>query len=164
MLMVGLGFMAFAAGGVLAGSLVATLGESLDSAPMWVAMPLGLLLSQVWVLVVLPLLLYGAARFLTIRPWPSALTAAATGQVFSLLFVGATRGFEALTEAPVFFTLQLLVTALGAVLAGVAATRGRARAAEREARAARAAEAKKAEYAEYLKAAEAAADRTSRLP
>lgn len=159
-LIVGIGFVALILGSVTTAALSAKIVPRLDGLESgWARWVISLLIAGVWAYAVLPLLCYGAARILELRPLSTAVGAGVTGELFSLgiFFVTGALGSD---EEP----LRLLVPRFGVLAVGIALSawavrRGRADAEDTE-RAARAAAAqKKDEYAEFTREAERIAAR-----
>lgn len=125
---VGLGFLALVVGSVLSSALTLRLISRVDALSLTVlrfAIALGL--QNLWVLVVLPLLCYGAARVIELRPWSTALGAGVTGQLFLVALEFVQAGVDGWVERGWLFTaLQWGVFAGGVVLSQRAVVRGRA--------------------------------------
>ncbi|WP_208719177.1 hypothetical protein [Corallococcus sicarius] len=153
---VGLGFMSLVLGAMLSVSLVMRLHERVSALPFDVLrLCVAVVLENLWVIAVLPVLCYGASRIVALRPWSTALGAAATGGVFVVALNYVRDGSEGLTEWNLGSVLRLGAFAGGIVLSARAIRSGRA-SAERGSTAAQVkAEARKSEYDEFLKAAEA---------
>lgn len=153
---VGLGFMSLVLGAMLSVSLVMRLHERVSALPIdLLRLCVAVVLENLWVLAVLPVLCYGASRIVALRPWSTALGAAATGGVFVVALNYVRDGSEGLTQWNLGSVLRLGAFAGGIVLSARAIRSGRA-AAERGSTAAQVkAEARKSEYDEFLKAAEA---------
>lgn len=172
--LVGLGFASAVAGALISTSLADRVRPLLEGlGPGVMSLFVATLVSRLWVLVVLPLLCYGAARVLELRPWPTALGAGLTGEAFYLALDLLTVGVDGLAEQWASLLLRVLTLALGILLARRAVRWGRADAARADEKAKRIAEANRARYAEYLadservasqrEAAQAAAGATSQL-
>ncbi|QRK04966.1 hypothetical protein JQX13_32780 [Archangium violaceum] len=159
---VGLGFLALVVGSVLSSALTMRLIGRVDALSLTVlrfAIALGL--QNLWVLVVLPLLCYGAARVVELRPWSTALGAAFTGQLFLLALEFVQAGVDGWVERGWLLTaLQWGVFAGGVVLSQRAVVRGRAAAGLRAEQARQQADARKDEYAEFLREAERAGEKS----
>ena len=153
---VGLGFLSLVLGAMLSVSLVMRLHERVSALPSdLLRLGVAVVLENLWVLAVLPVLCYGAARIVALRPWNTALGAAATGGLFVIALNFVRDGTEGLTQWNLGSVLRLATFAGGIVLSARAIRSGRA-AAERGSSAAQVkAEARKSEYDEFLKAAEA---------
>jgi hypothetical protein len=158
---VGLGFLALVMGSVLAGDLGVRLSVRLESLPLQsLVYVIGLAVRNLWVLGVLPLLCYGAARVLELRPWSTALGAAMTGQAFLLAIEFVRNGVEGWVERGWLATaLEWGVLGVGVVLSQRAVVRGRAAAEKQTERAQQQAAARKDEYAEFLREAERAGEK-----
>jgi hypothetical protein len=159
LLMVGFGFLAFAAGAMLSSSLMMRLDARLATAPLAVRLPVGLLLQQLWIMVMLPAIGNISARFMAIRPWSLALIGGITGQLFFFAIRIASAGTENLVREPVQLGLELGTFVAGMFITAAAVRRGLAVAGQKDVAAKQAAVAKQSEYDEYLRAAEAIADR-----
>lgn len=158
---VGLGFLALVLGSVLAGSLGVRLSARLESLP-WQGLVyvIGLAVRNLWVLGVLPLLCYGAARVLELRSWSTAVGAAMTGQAFLLAIEFVRNGVEGWVERGwVATAVEWGVLGVGVVLSQRAVVRGRAAAETQTERAQQQAAARKDEYAEFLREAERAGEK-----
>ncbi|RKH13456.1 hypothetical protein D7V97_05595 [Corallococcus sp. CA053C] len=153
---VGLGFLSLVLGAMLSVSLVIRLQERVSALPFdLVRLGVAVVLENLWILAVLPVLCYGASRIVALRPWNTALGAAATGGLFVLALNFVRDGTEGLLEWNLGTVLRLVAFAGGILLSARAIRAGRA-AAERGSTAAQVkAEARKSEYDEFLKAAEA---------
>ena len=158
---VGLGFLALVMGSVLAGDLGVRLSVRLESLPFQsLVYVIGLAVRNLWVLAVLPLLCYGAARVLELRPWSTALGAALTGQAFLLAIEFVRNGVEGWVERGWVATgLEWGVVGVGVVLSQRAVVRGRAAAGKQTEQAQQQAAARKDEYAEFLREAERAGEK-----
>ncbi|MFL5350735.1 MAG: hypothetical protein ACJ8AT_38685 [Hyalangium sp.] len=158
---VGLGFLALVMGSVLAGDLSVRLSVRLESLPFQgLVYVIGLAVRNLWVLAVLPLLCYGAARVLELRPWSTALGAALTGQAFLLAVEFVRNGVEGWVDRGWLATaLEWGVLGVGVVLSQRAVVRGRAAAGKQTERAQQQAAARKDEYAEFLQEAERAGEK-----
>ncbi|WP_257457967.1 hypothetical protein [Archangium lipolyticum] len=158
---VGMGFLALVLGSMLSVALTLRLSErvqALDFAPLQYA--IALLVENLWVLAVLPLLCYGSARIIELRPWPTALGTALTGQFFILALDFARDGVDGWLERGWLRTvLEWAVFAGGVVLSRQAVVRGRAHAHKQGERAQQQAAAKTDEYAEFLREAERAGEK-----
>ncbi|WP_208723117.1 hypothetical protein [Corallococcus llansteffanensis] len=153
---VGLGFLSLVLGAMLSVSLAMRLHEQVGALPSdLLRLGVAVVLENLWVLAVLPVLCYGASRVVALRPWNTALGAAATGGLFVLALNFVRDGSEGLTTWNLGSVLRLVAFAGGILLSARAIRSGRA-AAERGSTAAQVkAEARKSEYDEFLKAAEA---------
>ncbi|MDC0709271.1 hypothetical protein POL68_12430 [Stigmatella sp. ncwal1] len=156
----GLGFLALMAGSMLSVSLAFRLSTRIEDLPGELPrLLIGITLQNLWVLGVLPLLCYGAARILELKPLSTSLGAALSGEFFVLSLDFVRDGLEGLWSGWEAALLRLLAFAAGVFLSYRAVAKGRA-ASERTAAAAQArAEARKAEYMEFLNAAEKGSER-----
>jgi hypothetical protein len=158
---VGLGFLACAMGSLLTFALSMRLSSRLMALPFdFLRIGISLALSELWVLAVLPLLCYGAARILELRPWPTALGAAFTGRCFLLAILFVSTGVDGwLAQGWLLTLLDWAVFAAGVVLTHRAVVSGRADAGKQVEQAQQQAAEKKDEYAEFLREAERAGER-----
>ncbi|QRO00659.1 hypothetical protein JRI60_17300 [Archangium violaceum] len=158
---VGLGFLALMLGSMLSAALTLRLMDRVQALPFdFLRYAIALPLENLWVLAVLPLLCYGSARIIELRPWPTALGAAFTGQCFILALDYVRDGVDGWLERGWLLTLlEWAVFAGGAVLSGQAVIRGRAQASAQVAQAQQQASAKTDEYAEFLREAERAGEK-----
>jgi hypothetical protein len=152
---VGLGFLALVLGSVLSVALTLRLTGRIEALPVWgLRLAVALVLEKLWVLAVLPLLCYGASRILVLRPWPTALGAACSGQLFLLALELVRDGVDGGWEHGWLSTsLRWGLFAAGVVLSQRAVLWGRADAAKQSEHAQQQAEARKDEYAEFLREA-----------
>jgi hypothetical protein len=147
----GLGFAAAVAGALISAALFTRVRPVMESlGPGVGSLLIGTLVSRLWVLMILPVLGYGVARVLELKPWRTALGAAVTGEVFYLALDLVTAGFDGLLAQGPMLLLRALTLSLGVVLARRAILRGRADAARSEEKAKRIAEENRVRYAEYL--------------
>jgi hypothetical protein len=152
----GMGFIAQLTGALLTAALYRRVSPWLEGAPFVVTFPVGVAMQSLWVLGVLPLFCYGAARVLELRPWWTALGAAITGELFLLALSFLSTGLE----GPWFFGLGRGVAwGLGVTVAARAVRRGTAAASASAQRALAAAQAKKHEYDAFVRESERVADR-----
>jgi len=161
---VGLGLLALMMGSVLSGALAMRLTDRVGALPFeLLRFILALVLEKLWVLTVLPLLCYGAARVIELRPWSTALGAALTGQVFVVALELVRGGTEGWGERGGWFTaLEWSVLAVGVVLSQRAVVRGRAAALEQEEQMRQQAAARQEEYAGFLQEAEREGEKNAR--
>ena len=161
---VGLGFLALVVGSVLTGSLSLRLGGRVGVLPSWlIDFVLAPALRHLWALAVLPVLCYGAARIIELRPWATALGAAATGLCFTLAVELTTHGVDGwLAAGGLSLVWEGGVIAGGVVLSQRAIVRGRAEAGRQEQQARQQASARQDEYAEFLREAERAGEESAR--
>ncbi len=160
---VGLGFLALVIGSALTLSLSLRLSGRIGALPSWL---LGFFIAPVlrhlWVVAVLPVLCYGAARVIELRPWATALGAAATGLLFTLAIEFTSNGIDGwLAAGAVSLLAELAVVAGGVVLSKRAVVRARADAGKQETKAQQQASARKDEYAEFLREAELAGEKSA---
>lgn len=112
------------------------------------------LFARLWVLGLLPVFGFGAARVADLKPWPTAAGAAASGEALYLALDLVHASLEGFASQWAWLLVRLLTLAGGIVLTQRAIVRGR-RAAERvQQEATRAAEAKKSQYDEFAREAE----------
>ncbi len=158
---VGLGFLALVIGTALTLSLSLRLDGRVGALPSWALdFFIAPVLRHLWVLAVLPVLCYGAARIIELKPWATALGAAATGLCFTLAIEFISNGIDGwLAAGGLSLVLELGVVAGGVVLSQRAVVRGRASAGKQETRAQEQASARKDEYAEFLREAELAGEK-----
>lgn len=159
---VGLGFAALMVGSFVSGSLAIRLNQRFSELPTGaLRLLVGILMEDLWVLAALPLLAYGAARIMELRPLSTALGAALTGEVFVLALQYIREGSLVSEAGWRVDTLRAVAFVVGVVLSHRAVTQGRA-AADKVAESARAqAEAKKGEYDEFLREAEREGERAA---
>ncbi|MFP2905056.1 hypothetical protein ACLESD_08375 [Pyxidicoccus sp. 3LFB2] len=157
---VGLGFIALVAGSVLSVSLTLRLSVRVQALPLGLMRVLmAVLLENLWVLGVLPLLCYGAARVMELKPWSTAAGAAASGATFILALNFVQSGVGGLWLGGLGSVLNVVAFAVGVVLSARAVMMGRAAAAQQSSKAQEKAQERKSEYDEFLRAAEAGAAR-----
>lgn len=158
----GLGFLALVVGSVLSVSLSVRLlvrVQALEAEAL--RLLIVLVLENLWVLGVLPLVCYGAARILELRPLSTSLGAALSGEFFVLALDFVREGLDGLWQGAVASSLRLAAFATGVFLSYRAVARGRAAAEEGAARARAKAEARKGEYLEFLREAERGAEKSA---
>ncbi|WP_224365522.1 hypothetical protein [Hyalangium versicolor] len=159
---VGLGFLSLVIGSVLTGSLIWRVSERVQALPVSsLRVGIALVMENLWVLLVLPLLCYGAARILELKPLSTAVGAALSGELFVLALYFVRDGFEGLWVGWAYTPLRFLVFATGVFLTHRAVVRGRAAAALGATKAQTQAEARKAEYMQFLQDAERGAEKTA---
>jgi hypothetical protein len=158
---VGLGFLALVIGTALTLSLSLRLTGRIGALPSWaIDFFIAPVLRHLWALAVLPVLCYGAARVIELKPWATALGAAATGLCFTLAIEFTSNGLDGWVAAGgLSLLLELGVVAVGAVLSQRAVVRARAAAGKQETKAQQQASARKDEYAEFLREAELAGEK-----
>jgi hypothetical protein len=158
---VGLGFLAQVIGAVLSVSLSYRLTQRVQDLPEGLRLLIGVPLQNLWVLVVLPLLCYGAARIIELKPLSTAVGGVISGQVFIMALNFAWGGLEGVFPGLAIFALQVSALAAGVLLSYRAVLKGRAAAAQGAAKAQAQAEARKVEYQEFLREAERGAEKTA---
>lgn len=164
-LMVGLGFVGMIAGALLTSSLVARLNDRIDIADESLFQGLiGLVLPNLWAVVVMPALGWLTLRFLDLRPTTFAVVTCGTGFAFHSALAIVTNGFEALTADGLGLAVQVAFFFAGVLLTYFAATRGQAYAKAEAARAAQRAQGAKAQYEQFAEQAKALAERREALP
>lgn len=160
LLMVGLGFFAYAAGSLVSAAIQVRVRERLAGLELPVlGLVLNVLLTRFWLLFALPAVGHAVARFLVIRPWAFALTAALTGELFWAGIQLVMGGLEQLFASPEAWLIRVGTFALGTFATARAVRSGLAWAQARAAEAMAKARAKQSEYDEYLKASQALADK-----
>jgi hypothetical protein len=160
MLMVGFGFMAFTGGTILSSMLINRLSHRLASADSRVLdLAVGIFVGQMWILLVLPVLIHLASRFLDLPIWRTAIIAALTGALFNAAIRFVSSGIE-LTFADALQNGVWLGTLIAGILLSVwGARQGRAWADQRQKIADAAAEARKGQYDQFLAESTALADK-----
>lgn len=159
-LVIGLGLASAVGGAILVSSLIVRLQPWL--AAIGAGVPGAILLALVqrlWVVALLPLLCYAAARVSELRPWPTAIASASTGEILYLGLDLATVGFEGLTHMLPWLLVRLGTLVAGILLARWAVTRARAAAARAQEAAQAVARGNQAEYEELAREAERIASR-----
>ncbi|WP_224249639.1 hypothetical protein [Hyalangium gracile] len=159
---VGMGFLSLVVGSVLTVSLTVRLSERVQGMqvePLRVL--IAIVLEHLWVLGVLPVMCYGAARILELRPLSTSLGAAFSGQLFVFALSFVRDGFEGLWAGWFYTSLRVIAFSAGVFLSHRAVVRGRAAAAQGAAKAQKQAEERKAEYMEFLKDAERGAEKSA---
>jgi hypothetical protein len=130
-LVVGLGFLSLVIGSVLTVSLTVRLSERVETLPFdSVRLLVVVLLENLWVLGVLPLLCYGISRVIELKPLPTALGAALSGELFVLALYFVRDGFEGFWSAWLYTALRVIAFLAGVLLTYRAVTLGRAAAAQ----------------------------------
>ncbi|WP_426753663.1 hypothetical protein [Myxococcus sp. Y35] len=151
----GLGFIAVVAGSILSVALTLRLSVRIQAVPVGVLrVALAVLLENLWVLGVLPLLSYFAARIIELRPWTTAGGAAVAGSAFVHALAFVQNGVNGLWLGGLGSLLSVAAFAGGVVLTARAVTMGRAAAAQQTVKAQTKAQERKSEYDEFLRAAE----------
>ncbi|MCP3140694.1 hypothetical protein [Pyxidicoccus xibeiensis] len=157
---VGLGFLALVGGSVLSVSLAMRLSARVQTLPLgFMRVLMAVLLENLWVLGVLPLLCYGAARVMELKPWSTAAGSATSGAVFVLALNFVQSGADGLWLGGLMSVLNLAAFAVGIVLSARAVKLGRAAAAQQTVKAQAKAQERKSEYDEFLRAAEQGGER-----
>ena len=160
-LTMGLGFIALVIGSIFTGLFTNRLAGRAQELPYFLYVLLDVVLLNLWVLGVLPLICYGAARVLELRPMSTALGAAFTGKFFSLAVRTVSGGVESLWESWLPLTLEAAAFFSGVLLSYRAINQGRAAAAKGAEQVKVQAESRKSEYDEFLREAERAAEKTA---
>jgi hypothetical protein len=156
---VGLGFLAMILGRLLTNLLWLRLEARLVDLPVGLQQLTLLLLPNLWLFSSLPLICYGAALILDLKPLSTSVGASLTGAVFLGLISFVSMGFEGLWEGWMAVLLQFTVFLGGVAVTYRAVVSGRAAAARAAAKAQAQAQARKAEYVEFLREAERGADK-----
>lgn len=153
-LIVGLGLLSAIVGAMLSIPIMFRILPELDVG-IGVFEAVRTLISQLWAYAVIPLLLYGTARIIELRPWSAAIGTVVTALVFQTSITLISKGFEGwFAEHPARHLTVLLTLAAGVVLGHRAVLMARAHSDQRAAEAKKAAEARKDEYAEFAREAE----------
>ena len=157
----GLGFLALVLGSMLSVALSQRMSTRLQALPFdGLRLVLALGIQKLWLLLVLPMLCYGAARVVELRPWPTALGDALSGQAFLVALEFVQNGVEGWVERGwVYAALEVGLLGLGVWITQWAVARGRADVAAQEQQTRQKASARKDEYAEFLQAAERGGDK-----
>lgn len=159
-LIVGMGLLACVLGALLTIPLSFRVLPALEEGTFLFAVARALI-SQLWVYAVLPVLWYGMARILELRPWRAAVGSTVTGMLFQLCIALITAGLDGFLGAPpVHLVLWVLTAVAGAFLSGQAIQKARAASRRTEDEARKLALARAEEYAEFAREAERAASRT----
>lgn len=161
LLAIGLGLLACLAGSILSGVLLELAAPAFTALPKVLSLPLWAALSQLWALVVLPLVLGLAARLFELGVWPTSVIATLSGALFPLGAFFVHRGADGLGRAWPLLLVQLLGLAGGCILSALAIRRGTRAAARQMERARKAAEARKLEYEAMLASSERLAQKQS---
>jgi hypothetical protein len=157
----GLGFIALVVGNLFTGTFVFRLAARIQDLPLALQLPIKIAVENLWLLGILPLLCYGAARVLELKPLSTALGAALTGVLFSNLIIFVSSGLDGLWSGWRVLLLEVAALAGGVLLTLRAVAKGRAAAARSQAQAQAQAEARKVEYLEFLHEAERAGEKTA---
>ncbi|AKQ64860.1 hypothetical protein A176_001772 [Myxococcus hansupus] len=156
----GLGFIALVVGSILSVALTLRLSVRIQAVPVGVLrLTLAVLLENLWVLGVLPLMCYGAARVMELRPWTTGGGAAVAGSLFVHALGFVQNGVNGLWLGGLGSFLSLAAFAGGVVLSARAVAMGRAAAAAQTVKSQAKAQERKSEYDEFLLAAEQGAAR-----
>jgi hypothetical protein len=158
---VGLGFLSQIIGPLITVALAQRLAQRVQELPEILQLLIGIPLQNLWAIAVLPLLCYGAARMIDLKPLPTAVGAVVSGEAFLLALNFAWSGIEGAFPGVGAVALQISILALGVFFSYRAVLRGRAEAAKGAAKAQAEAEARKSEYQEFLREAERAAEKTA---
>lgn len=159
---VGLGFLSLTGGMLVSSSLAMRLSQRLYELPSGsLRLLVGVLLEELWVLAALPLLCYGAARIVELRPLSTAVGGALSGQMFVLALDFVREGSLWPTAGWRVNVLRCVAFGSGIFLSHRAVVLARAASEQRASEARAQAEAKKSEYDSFLREAEAAGGRTA---
>ncbi len=158
---VGLGFLSQIIGPLITVALAQRLSQRIQDLPGILQLIIGIPLQNLWAIAVLPLLCYGAARIIELKPLSTAVGAVLSGEVFVLALNFAWGGLEGILPGAGAVALQVSILAAGVLLSYRAVLKGRADAAKGAAKAQAEAEARKSEYQEFLREAERAAEKTA---
>lgn len=158
---VGLGFLSQIIGPLFTVALAQRLSQRIQDLPEILQLLIGIPLQNLWAIAVLPLLCYGAARILELRPLSTAVGAVLSGEVFVLALNFAWGGLEGMLPGVGAVALQVSILGVGVLFSYRAVLKGRADAALGAAKAQAQAEARKSEYQEFLREAERAAEKTA---
>ncbi|MCP3099965.1 hypothetical protein LZ198_13905 [Myxococcus sp. K15C18031901] len=152
---VGLGFLALIGGSILSVSLTLRLSQRIQSLPFGALKTLmAVVLENLWVLVVLPVLCYGAARVMELKPWNTAAGSAVSGAGFVLALGFVQGGVDSLWFGGLGSVLNVLAFGVGVVICARAVMMGRAAAEMQSQKAQNKSEDRRSEYDEFLRAAE----------
>jgi hypothetical protein len=155
-LALGVGVVAYVAGTIAAGFVGGGLAElGLVGVAGFAGELLYWAMSRLWLFMVLPALAYLLVRLVRTNGVQFGVVSACAGEVFSVMFLTARDGFEALTYDVVQLSIRVLTFAVGVGLTVWAATQAEKALARVDAQAKVAAEARSQEYAEMLARAEA---------
>jgi len=158
---VGLGFLSQIIGPLITVALAQRLAQRIQDLPEILQLIIGIPLQNLWAIAVLPLLCYGAARIVDLKPLSTALGAVVSGEIFILALNFAWSGLEGAFPGVAAMALQISILGMGVLFSYRAVLRGRADAAKGAAKAQAEAEARKSEYQEFLREAERAAEKTA---
>jgi hypothetical protein len=157
----GLGFVALVLGSMLSATLYLRFAVRVDSLPFaFLRLLLHVMRGNLWVLLVLPLLCYGASRIVELRPWSTALGAALSSRLFLLTVEFVSAGVDGWVDRGwVVALVEWSVFAVGVVLSHRAVLKGRADASSQAEKAQAQASTKQDEYAEFIREAERAGEK-----
>ncbi|WP_309894776.1 hypothetical protein [Archangium sp.] len=157
----GLGFVALVLGSMLSATLYLRFAVRVDSLPFaFLRLLLHVVRGNLWVLLVLPLLCYGASRIVELRPWSTAVGAALSSRLFLLTVEFVSAGVDGWVERGwVVALVEWSVFAVGVVLCQRAVLKGRADASSQAEQTQAQASTKQDEYAEFLREAERAGEK-----
>ncbi|GHG81547.1 hypothetical protein [Comamonas sp. JC664] len=156
----GLGFIALVVGSILSVALTLRLSVRIQAVPVGVLrLTLAVLLENLWVLGVLPVMCYGAARVMELKPWTTGGGAAVAGSLFVHALGFVQNGVNGLWLGGLGSFLSVAAFAGGVVLSARAVALGRAAAAQQTVKSQAKAQERKSEYDEFLLAAEQGAAR-----
>jgi len=158
---VGIGFAALMLGSILSVLLLQRLGPRLHGAPVVLLFFLEVLLRNLWSLLVLPILAYGAARAVPLGTWSTVVGALATGEVFVRALRYIQGGADVVWGSWSGFATGVAVLCASAALTRLAILRGREAAEVQLAEAQARARAKVSEYDEFVQAAERQGERNA---
>lgn len=157
----GLGFVALVLGSVLSATLYLRFATRVDALPFaFLRLLVHVVRGNLWLLLVLPLLCYGASRIIELRAWSTALGAALSARLFLLTVELVSAGVDGWVERGwVVALVEWSVFAAGVVLCHRAVLRGRADASSQAEQVREQASTKQDEYAEFLREAERAGEK-----
>ncbi len=148
--LVGLGVGCAVAGAVLSVTVAFALRGAVQALPPGPHLVAVLAISRLWVWALVPLAAWGAGRVLRFRPWATAFSIAAWGELFFVAFDLGTGGWRNVYRSVTFFAARLLTLGIGMALGWWLARRGHAAAERVRARHEAEAEATRARYAKWL--------------
>ncbi len=150
----GLGFLSVVLSSVMTARFVFRLAEGLGESEL-LRISLLTAIGQLWAWALLPLLAWGVARIVQLRPWVVSVGGVGTGLFFVLMLSWLARGADGITgEHPLRLALLVLTSAAGVWLTRRAIRVAEAGKARAQQAALEAAEAKKSQYEEFLREAE----------
>lgn len=151
----GLGFIAVFLGSALTVPLLMRLAPRLSTMDSrWLVLLVDYSVRRLWILGVLPVLCYGLARIIPIRPLSTAIGAALTGELIILALDVLSGSLGTIADDPGHFAARIVTAVLGVALTAYAIKSSRAAAEAAEASAKKAALEKKGEYDDFSKEAE----------